>query len=419
MKQNSKDLNNIAAKLIDICPTSIDLIDESVENQILMAANWLLSQELNAEDLYSIQNNLLSDKLKYVGPILVIKLALSKGFVLSLDRPLRVSVVFAMYKEHNRIKTQNEHPHGENFLQRKVGQLRWLFDEKKNITFNLIPVDDGCPEGSGDIARNITKANDLHENVEVLFLKDAIDKNLEGAIGLKSTADSQKGGSIVYGMWHAVDKYGEQDHLVLYTDADLSTHLGQVGLLVNPILKSGKLAAIGSRRETDSVVLKTGVRNDRGKLFIYLWKRLIPNLGKIIDTQCGFKAFDGNIVRQITDNLIEKKFAFDIELLLRTQSIQPGSVEKVGIAWLDSEAASTTTDLQPYLSMLKAIVKMSTTYFESDESRDSFAAFINGLTDDKFNHLLEKIPAGITSREPFEFTSYDEVKASDLRALID
>ncbi|NNK70480.1 MAG: hypothetical protein HKO96_08380, partial [Flavobacteriaceae bacterium] len=266
MKQNSKDLNNIAAKLIDICPTSIDLIDESVENQILMAANWLLSQELNAEDLYSIQNNLLSDKLKYVGPILVIKLALSKGFVLSLDRPLRVSVVFAMYKEHNRIKTQNEHPHGENFLQRKVGQLRWLFDEKKNITFNLIPVDDGCPEGSGDIARNITKANDLHENVEVLFLKDAVDKNLEGAIGLKSTADSQKGGSIVYGMWHAVDKYGEQDHLVLYTDADLSTHLGQVGLLVNPILKSGKLAAIGSRRETDSVVLKTGVRNDRGKL---------------------------------------------------------------------------------------------------------------------------------------------------------
>ncbi|MBT8267608.1 MAG: hypothetical protein KJN59_00160 [Bacteroidia bacterium] len=62
---------------------------------------------------------------------------------------------------------------------------------------------------------------------------------------------------------------------------------------------------------------------------------------------------------------------------------------------------------------------MSTTYFERDELRDSFEEIVNGLTDDKFNSLLEKIPAGITSREPFEFTSYDEVKASDLKVLID
>jgi hypothetical protein len=50
--------------------------------------------------------------------------------------------------------------------------------------------------------------------------------------------------------------------------------------------------AIGSRREPDSVVVKQGTRNDRGKLFIYLWKRMVPVLGDIIDTQCGFKAFD-------------------------------------------------------------------------------------------------------------------------------
>ena len=50
-------------------------------------------------------------------------------------------------------------------------------------------------------------------------------------------------------------------------------------------------AVIGSRREEASIVVKKGVRNLRGKLFIYLWKRLIPNLNYVVDTQCGFKAF--------------------------------------------------------------------------------------------------------------------------------
>ncbi len=83
------------------------------------------------------------------------------------------------------------------------------------------------------------------------------------------------------------------DRVVLFTDADLSTHLCQCGLLVEPVVCGGASAGIGSCREPTSVVVKQGKRNTRGKLFIYLRKRLIPQLRGIIDTQCGFKAFRG------------------------------------------------------------------------------------------------------------------------------
>ena len=97
------------------------------------------------------------------------------------------------------------------------------------------------------------------------------------------------------------------NHVVVFTDADLSTHLGQIGLLVAPIVQDGYDAAIGSRREPMSVVIKSGARNLRGKLFIYLWKRLIPKLSPIVDTQCGFKAFRADVARGIVEDTVEKR----------------------------------------------------------------------------------------------------------------
>jgi len=39
---------------------------------------------------------------------------------------------------------------------------------------------------------------------------------------------------------------GSPDHVIAYTDADLSTHLGQLGLLIDPIVRGGRDAAIDS-----------------------------------------------------------------------------------------------------------------------------------------------------------------------------
>ena len=120
-------------------------------------------------------------------------------------------------------------------------------------------------------------------------------------------------------------------------------------------------------------------------------------MGNIIDTQCGFKAFDAHALPNILEDLIEMKFAFDIELLLKTALIRERGITKVGIAWIDSEEASTTTDIQPYLPMLKSIAKMYRKYFKADPTRDSFANFIESLSEEEFKKLLDDIPEGILS----------------------
>ncbi len=42
-------------------------------------------------------------------------------------------------------------------------------------------------------------------------------------------------------MWTAAAEDGSPDHVIAYTDADLSTHLGQLGLLIDPIVRGGAM----------------------------------------------------------------------------------------------------------------------------------------------------------------------------------
>ncbi len=399
--------------------TEIDLTDDEHDAKLTETVQFILDKGFSLEDIDRTERELLAKKdPSLILPLLSLKIARSKIFARRVRQPLRISVVFAIYKEHNRIKPASEHPHGEDFLRKKVRQLEFLFEDSPEVAWELVVVDDGCPENSGAIAREIVEKESLHDRVRILSLEDAVSRGFPPVKGLRSTADSQKGGSIVYGMWDAVREHGTDKHIVLYTDADLSTHLGQTMLLVDPIIRLDKQAAIGSRREDESVVIKKGNRNYRGKLFIYLWKRLIPNLDEIVDTQCGFKAFRADIIPEITKDMIEKKFAFDIELLLRTAKLRRHSIAKVPVAWIDSEAASTTTDLQPYLPMLKSIVRMYRTYFPPSPVSDEFAGFIEGLRQEEFDKLLKHIPEEIKRREPYTFSDFDRVSVKDLERCI-
>ena len=403
-------------KLITTLPKFVDLTNTAHLELINETVDKLLSEFDNQKKLDEIENNLISKNDKSLIFILqAIKIAKSRIFISQIKVPVRVSIVFAVYKENNRIRKKSEHPHGEDFLLRKVAQLEDLFENHPNFKWELIVVDDGCPEHSGQIAQDIVDENQLNKKVKVLFLEKAIEQHLPIVNSLSSTSDSQKGGAVAYGMWDAIQNSSDKNHIIIFTDADLSTHLGQSGLLIHPLITQNKSVAIGSRREETSVVVKAGTRNDRGKLFIYLWKRLIPNLGEIIDTQCGFKAFRKEMLTEIIDDLIEKKFAFDIELLLKTELIKQHSIIKVPIAWIDSEAASTTTDIQPYLPMLKSIAKMYRKYFSTNPTSDEFAAFIESLDEEEFSQILSSIPSAITNREAFEFNDFDGVSVFDLK----
>ncbi len=405
--------------ILDGLPLEVDLKDTHHLQLIDAKVDEVLATHGSKHLLERLERGLLGRVgPTQVFPLLVLKLAKSRVAIRDTREDVTISVVLAMYKEHKRILRKDEHPHGEDFLRRKVSQLELLLGDLPHFDWRLILVDDGCPEGSGTVAQGIVEAEGLSEKAEVLFLEDGIEDGAAPIKTLSSTDESQKGGAILYGMWQAIRRETKGLHIVIYTDADLSTHLGQVGLLIEPILKEGRGVAIGSRREPDSVVVKKGTRNDRGKLFIYLWKRMVPVLGDIIDTQCGFKAFRSETLDPVLEDLLEYRFAFDIELLLKAALQGEGGIAKVPLAWIDSEEASTTTDLQPYLPMLRSIAAMYRRYLPEDDEREEFASFIEELDEEAFGRLVANIPPAIVDREPYEFADFDEVTVEDLRERI-
>jgi glycosyltransferase involved in cell wall biosynthesis len=264
-------------------------------------------------------------------------------------------------------------------------------------------VDDGCPDKSGLIAKKIIEEKFSNHNIEVLFLENAINTKLPIVNNIPSCSDSQKGGSINYGLCMASYENQNQEHIVIYTDADLSIHLGQIGLLIDEIINKNQTVAIGSRRDDLSILMKSSSRNLRGMFFIHLWKRLLPNIAYLNDTQCPLKAFRADIAQEIVHNNIESKFAFDIELLIKSELKEPKNISSIPIAMIDSEAESTTVALSPYLTMLKTIVKFYRKYLASNSDSEKVANFIENLSQDEWEELLNNIPTSNIGKSVDEF----------------
>ena len=102
---------------------------------------------------------------------LAAKLVDSRQYALSLKQPLNIGVVFAMWGEQNRLISKSDtNPNGEDALRTKITQLDWITSDTP-IDWTIYAVDDGCPHGSGKIAREISKTHPLGKKVKVLFFK--------------------------------------------------------------------------------------------------------------------------------------------------------------------------------------------------------------------------------------------------------
>ncbi len=324
--------------------------------------------------------------------------------------PVDVSVVVAMYNEHERLLPRSEHPHGENSLLQKVAQLDALHSINPVWSWQMLLVDDGCPNGSGAVAQRIVDEHSLEDRVRVMYLADGIAEGSPGVGALRSTDESRKGGSIEYGLWTAAAD-ARPNHVAVFTDADLSTHLGQVPSLVLPIVDDGAAMSIGSRREPGSVVVKGGSRAARGRLFIYLWKQMLGPLAGVTDTQCGFKALRTAGLRDLVESTIEKQFAFDIELLLLTDAAG-GAIDRFPVAWIDSEAASTTDD-GIYLTMLKAVATMYRGHDRHADQAEAFVELVEEMSPEAWHRLLDNAPMTLLDHDPTEFDELGPIVAAE------
>lgn len=336
-----------------------------------------LTEEADQQSLYALTEALLA--LPDISETEVIKEARKEGVPLEFriaaklfdsrrflqvnDEPVKVGVIFAMWGEQNRLypKSRNN-PNGEDSLRVKLDQLEWA-TRGTPIDWHLFAVDDGCPHDSGKIAEHIASEHPLADKVSVLFLQEAIPAGEGPLTRLQSVDDSRKGGAVVLGAMQAVE---DGMDAIIYTDADNSVHLGQIGLLLRPFLDNDRRVVLGNRKHPDAVLVKQESRWGIGIKLLRHMQRMVgqPIFSRgILDTQAAFKLYQREIVlKNIADPTVFD-FSFDTDWILAAIACDE-PMEMVPFAFIDSFAESASITQGPMttwetllLGLVKAVRK--------------------------------------------------------------
>lgn len=121
----------------------------------------------------------------------------------------------------------------------------------------------------------------------------------------------------------------------LFSDADLSTPIDELGNLLRVMDNTGAGVVIGSRALPDSVleVRQPWYRESMGRAF----NRIVRCVGltEFPDTQCGFKLFTADAAQRVFPLQTVERFGFDVEILWIARSLGI-RVEQVPVRWIDS-----------------------------------------------------------------------------------
>src|ERR1700723_817889 len=362
-----------------------DLTDSDQNQAVLDAASALVEGRATAESVAGSYGPAVQAE--------AIAAAHSRRRLSELIGPIHLTVVWAMYGETGRMVPRAEHPHGEDFVRTKVGQLDWLTSGLPGVTWSIIACDDGCPDRppSADVMTDIAAAEGYpkagHRSVTVLRLAGVVASHTSISPAfdrLTSTDQSRKGGSILAGLAAAIDPAradGTGRHVVCYTDADLSANLAQLGSLAAPVVAGDKVSgdkvagALGQRYGIDGAVLvradgpvtephSTGDKPDKIIILFRHFVRasLIPALARVIDTQAGFKAFDPAALDPVIQQMTSFNETFDVELLIHlAQDYGPRALAVEPIVFTEDFAATNFPSVTPgprHLAMVHQVVEL-------------------------------------------------------------
>ena len=332
-----------------------DLTEASHQDALLELAESLLDlQRTSPEQLI-----LLSQKEDC--PLLfklAVKLVLSRQAINQIKQPITVGVVFAMWGEHHRLLNKSTtNPNGENSLLNKVQQLQWICQQSQ-VDWRLYPVDDGCPHASYDIAKRIAEQSEHSAKIQVLKLSDGITCDSGPLAKLQHVDDSKKGGAIIYGCMQALE---DNVDAVLYTDADNSVHMGQLGLILQPFTEQYVQVVLGNRKHPMSVLVKQEQRWGVGIKTLRHMQRMVGSsiFSKgIHDTQAAYKLFSREALFCILANPSVFDFSFDTDWILAAMQHNL-KIATIPFAFIDSAAESASITQGPmstWLTLLQGLV---------------------------------------------------------------
>jgi dolichyl-phosphate beta-glucosyltransferase len=147
-----------------------------------------------------------------------------------------------------------------------------------------------------------------------------------------------------------------QKPIGLFSDADLSTPLGETPKLIEPIANGEIDIGFGSRAIDRSLIgqRQPWRREQAGRIFNLL-VRVATGL-PFWDTQCGFKAFRLDVCRPIIEAARIDGFAFDVELLYLAQRAGL-RIREIPVRWNHAEG-SKVSFFRDSLRMLREVIAL-------------------------------------------------------------
>ncbi len=209
--------------------------------------------------------------------------------------------------------------------------IRYL--EGKGFLDEILVVCDGCKDNTAAIAKRCAQKND---KIRVIERK----------------TNKGKGYSVREGCLKANGEY------IVFTDADLSTPIEETEKILK-WLQGGYDIAIGSRalKESDIQVHQSWYRETMGKIF-NLFVQALAVKG-IKDTQCGFKGFKKEVVKEVFPRQTIDGFSFDVEVLYIARKLGY-KIKDFPVRWLnraESKVNPLTHSLQMFVDLLKIRIK--------------------------------------------------------------
>ena len=222
-----------------------------------------------------------------------------------------LSIIIPAYNEAKRL------PASLVKVREYLSAARWEFAE-------IVVVDDGSTDDTMQVARGY------------------------GARVLQNPGNRGKGYSVKHGMLEAKGEWA------LFTDADLSSPVGEVEKLWSAVERAGAQVAVGSRALDRSLVgvHQPMLREAMGRAF-NACMRLVTGLS-FKDTQCGFKLFQTSAGREVFSRQQLDGFGFDVEVLFIARKLGLQAVE-VPVRWDNVEGTKVSLWLGfvAFLDLLK------------------------------------------------------------------
>jgi glycosyltransferase involved in cell wall biosynthesis len=203
---------------------------------------------------------------------------------------VQVSVALPAYNEANRLEAAVA----------KVMEALKEFAE----SYEVIIAEDGSTDGTDKIAESLSEKYPCIRHLHG-------EKRLGRGAALKNAFKKSSG------------------KILVYTDVDLATDVGQLKFLVNAI-EEGCDFATGSRMLSESKVERSRTRRIASKSYNFLVRALLGS--KVKDHQCGFKAFKREALMQLIDEVAACHWFWDTELLVR--AFRKGyKIKEIPVTW--------------------------------------------------------------------------------------